>query len=512
MKSSWLTALLVFFVMAAFLAAVQFSTPDLADHDGYYHIKMAFLMRTQGIKPAFPWLPLTVLNPREFVDHHFLFHVALIPFTFGDLRLGTKLAAVLFPALSFLAIWWLVRGQGVPWASLWAFGLLAVSEAFIYRMSMPRAQSLSLGMLALAVHWLLTGHHRRLLPLAFLYVWLYNAFPLILVVTAAWVASAWLVEGKLYWKALLFSGLGVLLGLLINPYFPDNLIFLARHVLPKITDPVATRVGSEWFPYNTTQLIENSGAALLAFLGGALALGFSGKRASTAVVTALALAAGFGVMLFQSRRFIEYAPAFALIFTALAVSAALSGWLTGADSPSGPARLLDWVIGKVTARRKLALSRQNLLGGIMILALIPAVALNLQTSRQSFLDAARPYQTYADASAWLQANTSAGERVFQTDWDDFPRLFFYNTYNTYTLGLDPTYMQLYNPDLYDLWVDITAGNVENPAETIRQQFGSRYIITDLHHDAFMRQANDDPAMREVYRDDYAAIYEVIDTP
>jgi hypothetical protein len=80
---------------------VQFSTPNLPDNDGYYHIKLAEIMRTEGLKPAFPWLPLTILNAREFYDHHFLFHVALIPFTFDDLRLGAKFAAVIFAALAF---------------------------------------------------------------------------------------------------------------------------------------------------------------------------------------------------------------------------------------------------------------------------------------------------------------------------------------------------------------------------------------------------------------------------
>ena len=49
----------------------------------------------------------------------------------------------------------------------------------------------------------------------------------------------------------------------------------------------------------------------------------------------------------------------------------------------------------------------------------------------------------------------AGSRIFQADWDDFPPLFFHNTHNTYTIGLDPTYIQLQDPDLYDLWVDLT---------------------------------------------------------
>jgi hypothetical protein len=134
-----------------FLGLVQFSTPNLPDNDGYYHIKLAEIMRTEGLKPAFPWLPLTILNAREFYDHHFLFHVALIPFTFDDLRLGAKFAAVIFAALAFLMIWRLLDRQRVPFAFLWALGLLAVSEAFIYCMSITRAQSLSLFLLVLGL-------------------------------------------------------------------------------------------------------------------------------------------------------------------------------------------------------------------------------------------------------------------------------------------------------------------------------------------------------------------------
>ena len=97
-----------------FMYLVQFSTPDLPDNDGYYHIKLAYLMRTEGLKPDFPYLPLSVLNPREYSDHHFLFHVFLIPFTFGDLRLGAKWASILFASLAFLSVWWLLHRQKVP--------------------------------------------------------------------------------------------------------------------------------------------------------------------------------------------------------------------------------------------------------------------------------------------------------------------------------------------------------------------------------------------------------------
>ncbi len=143
-------------IFILFLGAVQFASPAFPDVDSYYHSRLAQLMGAQGLRPPFPYLPLSILNSREYADHHFLFHAALIPFTFGDLRQGAKWAAVLFAALAFLAVWRLMERQRVPYAALWALGLLAVSEAFIYRLSQVRAQSLSLAFLALGLHWMFT--------------------------------------------------------------------------------------------------------------------------------------------------------------------------------------------------------------------------------------------------------------------------------------------------------------------------------------------------------------------
>jgi len=108
----------------------------------------------------------------------------------------------------------------------------------------------------------------------------------------------------------------------------------------------------------------------------------------------------------------------------------------------------------------------------------------------------------------LENNTPPGSRVFQTDWDDFPRLFFYNSQNTYLVGLDPTYMQLYNADLYETWVDITNGRISKPSSTIVDRFGAYYVVTDLNHSGFLREAEEDPGLIEVYRDDLTAVFEI----
>jgi hypothetical protein len=64
--------------------------------------------------------------------------------------------------------------------------------------------------------------------------------------------------------------------------------------------------------------------------------------------------------------------------------------------------------------------------------------------------------------------------------------------------------------LYDRWVDITQGRVENPSSAIVVEFGSRFVLTDLQHESFIQEAEADPGLEEVYRDEDAIVYRVLD--
>lgn len=469
------------------LGLIQFSTPNLAGTDGHYHIKFAALMRTEGLTPDFPYLPLTVLNEREFYDHHFLFHLAQAPFTMGDLVSGAKWASVVFASLAFMALWLLLRSQQVPLASLWTLGLVVISEGFIYRMSMPRAQSLSLAILALALLAMLTGRHRWLLPLGFVFVWSYNAFPLLLAVAGCYLLAVLLVERRLEVRPLLYAAGGILLGLVINPYFPDDIVFIARHLLPKLTDATAVRVGNEWFPYSIEALLDNTLPALALFAGGILALGLAGRRMSVATATSLLLAFLTGFMLLQARRFVEYFPPFALVFAAFASADMLRSWLENR-------KLSPWL-------RTPALAA----GALLLLALAGAWTLPRAVDE---MQESSPSTRYGEAARYLAQVSPAGARVFQTDWDDFPRLFFHNTHNTYLIGLDPTYMQQYDPELYDTWVAVTRGEIDAPAAMIGANFGSQYVFSDTNHEDFLAVADADPGLVEIYRDEEAVVFAV----
>ena len=79
---------LAVFGALAVLTALQIATPNLVGNDSYFHIRYAEVVRQAGVRgfpPPFPWLPLTILAPDRYADHHMLYHVLLTPFTFGDL-------------------------------------------------------------------------------------------------------------------------------------------------------------------------------------------------------------------------------------------------------------------------------------------------------------------------------------------------------------------------------------------------------------------------------------------
>ncbi|MFN3491035.1 MAG: hypothetical protein ACK40V_02350, partial [Anaerolineales bacterium] len=496
---------ILFLIFFSSMALIQFASPDMPDNDGFYHIKMAWLMRTEGLKPNFQWLPLTILNAEEFYDHHFLYHVFLIPFTFGDLRIGAKWSAVLFSALAFLSIWFLLRRQKVPHAWVWALLLLGISEAFLYRMSITRAQSLSLAMLAFGLMLLLEGKNKHLAVLSFLYVWMYNAFPLMPALAFLYCLAILIIDHKFDFKPFIWSSAGVFAGLIINPYFPDNLIFTYHHFLPKLLDATSIRVGNEWYPYETETLLNNSTLALFLFVSAVFGIGLTNRKMDSRTAASFLISLMFGFMLFKSRRFIEYFPPFTLIFAAFAWAPLfrkeyqLFTWFSIFDKN-------DKHLANRPAVLKFVQTNIPLIALMIILIISGAKSI---PAAQSQISKSKPYHLYQNASLWLQENTPAGARVFQTDWDDFPRLFFYNTHNTYLVGLDPTYMQFYDAELYETWVQITRGDVAEPSKIIFEKFSAIYVHTDLNHKEFIRQAERDKNLTEVYRDNQAVIFQIV---
>lgn len=140
---------------------LQFSTTAICcgDYDGYYHMKWSRLLweslRNHSFPPRFTWLPLTTLNPKDYVDHHLLFHFFQMPFTwFGDLRLGAKISATIFASLAMFSCYWLLVRYRIRYPLIWLIALLAASSPFLYRLSMAKAPPFAIIYLVIGIHLL----------------------------------------------------------------------------------------------------------------------------------------------------------------------------------------------------------------------------------------------------------------------------------------------------------------------------------------------------------------------
>lgn len=492
-------------IVAVVFSIVQWASPSIVGIDGFYHIKAAWIMQRQGLGVLlpipFPWLQTTILNPAEFTDHHLLFHLLLVPFTFVDLRIGAKISAVIFSSVALLVMYQLMAENRVRWPLVWLVVVLASAGPFLYRLSMTRRQSLTILLLLLALLVAFRRRTRWLIPIGFAFTWLFDGFPLLLgVCGAVFIGELW-ERRRPAWGLIFYPALGVALGTIINPYFPNNILFSYLHMLPKVFQLVGLthgddviQVGNEWYPYSFSFMVETSWLAMLlvplGFLPILLDVRPSQLRRVDRMVVALGIiAVTFLVMYARSRRWIEAEPVFATLFCAFAWSRAL------------PERVTQ-PLAKLAVDR-----RQYVFAAIAVLALLYPLYNAIDEARID-VRSTRDINRYRGAAAWLGENTPIGARVFSTDWDDFPELFYWNTHNTYLIGLDPTYMYLYDGPLYLQWRSITRGRVPMPSASIRDQFDSGWVFSDLDHKQFLEHAAADPDMVEVYRDRSAVVFAV----
>jgi hypothetical protein len=99
--------------------------------------------------------------------------------------------------------------------------------------------------------------------------------------------------------------------------------------------------------------------------------------------------------------------------------------------------------------------------------------------------------------------------VFNTDWDDFPMLFYYNPDNAYAAGLDPTYLYDADQELWNHYERVTLGKEKDPAPIIRERFGAEYVFTDNLHTPFLDVANRSGDFEIVYKDQDTTVLRIV---
>jgi len=504
---------------------LQYSSRSICcgDYDGYYHIMWSRLLwegfRSHHLRPTFIWLPLTTLNPRDYVDHHWLFHVLLIPFTwFRDLRPGAKAASTIFASLAVFSCFWLLVRYRIRFVFVWLVALLACSAPFLYRMNMTKAPPFAIIYLILGIYFLFQKKYWPLVPLGFVFTLTYDMFVLLIGAAFIWVVVIGWTERRFEWRPLVWVLLGTAAGSVINPYFPHNLHLFYEHLKIKLTlHDFSTKVGGEWYPYTAWEFLGNSLVACIAMLAGYIAFDPSDRKSSHQPLFFLIFATGLMLMTARWRRIAEYWPPFAIIFAAFS----LQPWIAGARSifTRLPADVLAELQPFLDAQEPPDIRDANqtkellqvLAAAFVAVLLGIALFLTLRVTIKDIADSDPP-NYYKAGMQWVRSNVPPGDIVFNTDWDDFPRMFFFDPTHRYVSGLDPTYLYDQNAGLSQLYDRITLGKENDPGPLIRDRFGARYVFTDNSNDhaKFSAKAMESGWFEVVYEDKDCTVLHILD--
>ncbi|MCC6825339.1 MAG: hypothetical protein IT172_06300 [Acidobacteria bacterium] len=504
------------------------------DWDGYYHIKWSSMLwenfRQGKWLPTFEWLPLTVLNPRDYADHHFLFHLLQIPFLWlFEPVMAAKVSTIFYGTFAIFSVYWLIFRYGVKHQLIWLGALLTCANAFYYRMNMAKAPPLTIIITVLGIHLLFRRKYVWLLPLMFAFVWTYSLFPLLFFAAIIWTAIIAWNEHRFEWRPLAYTGAGLVLGNVINPYFPNNLFLFVEHFAEKfkVGSDFVVAVGGEWYSYTGQELLTEFPVAFAAMLLGYILFMPRGGKLPERATFFLAFASILVAAQFRSKRFAEYFPPFAILFGAFSWQAFTAPKV--AELPDEFQREIDPYLDKGKPAPSASLWAYTKSAFVWVLGIALSIMFLVSlvgfhkfgieiTGVSESIRANEPASKYEKAMQWATGtdengveNIPAGEMIFNCTWDDFPKLFFYDTKHTYVYGLDPNYLYSENPDLYKLLKDLTEGKVDDPAPLIRERFGARFVFADAKENTEMfAKALDSGWAEIVYEDQDARLMKIRD--
>jgi len=504
----WIGYLAVFLIALIYFVALQW-TPVFADPDAFYHSKMAIMIRDQGLIKNFIWLPFTVLG-NYYIDQHFLYHVFLILFVslFNPLW-GVKLATIILAALLALVFYWFLKTSRIKWPGAWT-ALLLVSEPLIFRINLVKANSASLIFILLIVYALI---HRRYLAVFFLnffYVWLYGGWPIIIPTLFFYLLADFFAgEGgvrerlkrlfnKHNWFSLGAVFGGLIVGVVVNPYFTQNLNFYWQQFVQigVINYGAAIGVGAEWYPYKPLELLTASSPLAAVFIPLVLLFFIFIKKQNRLSWKFLFLSLFFLAITFKSRRYVEYFIPAAVLFAAFSYNAVF-----------GRFRLRDWRREFFSGWQRWALGAVWSILLVFLLIIIGFQSINLREG----LRRGYSFTGFKNASEWLADHTGKGEVIFHSDWDDFPALFYFNSRDVYISGLDPTFLYKEDAKKLEDYAAITRGNyIGDAVKTIREEFQSRYVLIGKDHPQMKKLFDDRPEADLIYDDKDVWIYKLTD--
>lgn len=511
---------LLLFIIVLFTFLWLQSSPTFLDPDSFYHLKMSkMVLENRGPVINFPYLQYTILK-NYYIDHHFLYHALAIPFilTLGDL-LGFKFYTVILSTAFIIWSYIFLRKYKIIYAELFTL-LLLTAPALLFRISLAKATAFSLLFLFVGIYCIFKKKYWYLFFISFFYVWSYGGFLLILATAILYIIAKSLdilIKEAQHFKfkkklAIFFKNVfllenfklimatfsGIVLGLIINPYFPKNLFFYWQQIVQIgiINYRGTVNVGGEWYPYSILDLLPDSGAIIIFAAIAIILFVLFYKKQKTESIFFLLATLVFFILTLKSKRYVEYFIPCLVYFSAFSLTYSLDN-------------INLWQYLKQFKFNDLRIAKLIFATFIYLLIIVPIIMVkDVYVARQTFKGGIS-FTRFAGIAKYLADNTKAGEIIMHSSWDDFPMLFYYNNRDYYIVGLDPTFMYKFDPNLYNLYADITMAKITTDIYSqVKTNFNATYFIVNQGREQLERNLILDGNFSKVYEDSDGKIFKL----
>ncbi len=510
---------LIFIVFFSIFFLAHFSiTGFTSTDDPYYHAKHAFLIEQSGqLNLVKPWLEFHFLNYAP-TDIWWGFHLAMALFIhwFG-LMAGAKVFVSFLAALIFLVFYLVLRSLKVKYPLVWTLFLFSSSVIFSYRLLFGRPHLLSMIVFPLAFLFLVKGKNRLLFILTVLYALCYHLAPLIILMALIYTMADAYANNRVNLKPLIASAGGILAGIVIHPgslnYIYVMIIVSFKIFYLKLTG-VNLNVGGEIRLMDFPDFLLNNFLALSFYIL-AVVLFLSSKKhiknSTTGNFLFLYSSLWFPLALLVQRG-VEYWLPLTFIFAAV--------MFRDFSASREFVYIKNWLANKINFK---------IIGFFLVGMLAVIIFYNLSNVLYYFYynDTDKIGANFEQANNWLKANTKEDSMVFYDRWDMWPMMFFYNDYNHYIIGMDPTLSYEYDPQAYWLWRNISAQGLYcdqpkpclnlSPAEqikyvplAIKTVFRAKYaVVSNYENNRLVKTLNNlHKEVELVFKNEKLLIYEM----
>jgi hypothetical protein len=245
-------------------------------------------------------------------------------------------------------------------------------------------------------------------------------------------------------------------------------------------------MGVEFEPMTTKQLVTWNLSLCLSLLAFGIAAVLARRKPDGRATTLFFVTLAFLALTAMSKRYIEYAVPFTLLFCGV--------WFTP---------LVESIRPRLRGGRAVAAAT----AGAIVLAAVAWQSHSLLVRRMTV----EPNRLYSGAAGWLVGNVPPGETVFHCDWSDGALLFFDDDRHRYLLFVDPNYLYAWDPGRWHAWRQIVRGDFgTETAEAIVRELDARWGVCTWNHPDFRATIERDPRMRVVYEDRQAFVFAIDD--